>query len=62
MAGAATATREAKVHFMVEEMDGIRLWKNGGTGVDHPLLFTTGLHIPQLNMDNNSEMLPSASS
>ena len=47
MAGAATATREAKVHFMVEEMGGIRLWKNGGTGVDHPLLFTTGLHIPR---------------
>lgn len=63
MAGAARATREAAVHFMgVEEMDVIRLWKNGGRGVDHPLLFTTGLHILRLNMKNNSEMFPSTSS
>lgn len=49
MLGAARATREANVHFMVEEMEGIRLWKNGGRGVDHlSFIYVYGLHIPQV--------------
>lgn len=53
MAGAARATREANVHFMVEEMEGIRLWKNGGRGVDHlSFIYVYGLHIPQIEHES----------
>jgi hypothetical protein len=44
MAGAARA-REASAHFMVEEMEGIRLSKKGDVGVDHLLLFIASMDV-----------------
>jgi hypothetical protein len=53
MVGAARATRETEVHFMVEEMDGIRLWKNGGIGVaDHPSFIYNRTSYPLIEQES----------